>query len=63
MGETTNFIRRRSWKTTAAGLITAAAIAARKVPAWAPYAEALEAFGVALLGIAAADHRKEVQPK
>ena len=62
MGDTTNFIRRKSWKTTAAGLLTAAAIAARKMPAWAPYAEVLESVGVALLGLAAADSKKETKP-
>lgn len=61
MGETTTFIRRRSWKTTLAGLLTAFGVGMRKHPDTAPYAEVVEMSGVALLGMAAADHRKETK--
>lgn len=62
MGETTRFIRRRSWKTTLAGVLAAAGVGMRKHPSTAPWAELVEMTGIALLGHVASDHRKE-QPK
>ena len=59
MGETTSFLRRRSWKTSIAGLLTAAGVAMKKHPATAPWSEVVEMAGVTLLGLAAADHRKD----
>jgi hypothetical protein len=62
MGETTTFLRRRSWKTTLAGLLTAAGVAMRKHPATLPWADLVEMAGVTLLGAAAADHKKDPKP-
>jgi hypothetical protein len=59
MGETTEFVRRRSWKTTLAGVIAALGVGMRKNPDTAPYAEIVEIVGIALLGHVASDHQKK----